>query len=180
MTILNDLCILFEFKDLIQSFCTVRTRGQNLLLPSGLILSWETCSNLRHFHILQETFNKLLVESTELLESDCAETSTKGRKKKRKYLEQNYPPSLFAPSIEGNCIILINDSSAKDEKSILEFIAQEMIALNEEKYSTSTIKPDKVYQDFSNYVMGGNELASSYYEKIINILKIVESKFSKG
>ena len=70
-------------------------------------------------------------------------------------------------------VINTNDSLSEDEKSILDFLSQQMIALNESKCDLSIIEPDKVYQGFLTYVTSGNELTSAYYEKIIEILKIV-------
>ena len=69
-----------------------------------------------------------------------------------------------------------NEYSANDENFTVEFISQQMIALNGKEFYPNILMPDKAYHDFVNYVIGGNKLTSTYYEKLIRIFKVVENK----
>ena len=59
--------------------------------------------------------------------------------------------------------------------SSLEFISQQMIAVSEEKFNL--VQPYELYQGFLNYITERGRLTSAYYNKLVNIFKIIEQKF---
>ena len=77
----------------------------------------------------------------------------------------------FTPITSGN-----DNSTVNDEKSILEYISQQMIAIDGIEFYANILKPDTAYQDFLNYVICENELTSAYYVKLVTIFEVLENK----
>ena len=73
-------------------------------------------------------------------------------------------------------VIIVSANSVNDEESLVEFISQQILALNERKCNSSLIEPDEVYQHFLNYITDRSEHIFVNYENLIKILKSLEVK----